>query len=68
MEEFAEIFGHASRTGEGLGQAVAAEGAAPALGLENGGRDSPALQQGMEPGDGLLGLGAEFWCELDVAT
>src|SRR5439155_1091213 len=50
---------------EGFGQAMAAERAAPAPGLQDRGRDDPGGEQLMEPGDGRLGLRAQLGAEDD---
>jgi hypothetical protein len=47
---------------------MTAEGAPPALWLENSRGNSSAPEQRVEPGDRVFGLGAEFGCELNVAS
>ena len=68
MEELAEVFGDAIRAAEGFGQAVSAKGAPSAPWLEDGGRNSAAPQQLMKLDDSVLGLGAEFGSERDLAS
>ena len=68
MEEFAEVVCDIVGAAEGFGQAMTAEGAPSALWLENSGRNSSTPEQCVEPGDRVFGLGAEFGCELNVAS